>query len=82
LWQIACNESFKPITDKRKLTLELEHNTRKIIENASLVTIEAINRHSLQVDVKFLLPPAVRGFTDGPHKFQLSERDTELHRNN
>jgi hypothetical protein len=30
----------------------------------------------------FPLNPAVRGFTDGPHKFQLSESDTELHRNN
>jgi hypothetical protein len=29
----------------------------------------------LQV-VKFPLNPAVRGFTDEPHKFQLNESDT------
>jgi hypothetical protein len=31
---------------------------------------------------KLPLNPAVRRFTDGPHKFQPSESDTLLHRNN
>jgi hypothetical protein len=70
------------ISKKRKLTIRLEHNTRKTFEKRfPCNNREAIKLHPLQA-AKFPLNPALRRFTDGPYKFQVSESYTELHRNN
>jgi hypothetical protein len=63
------------------LTLQLEHNTRKIFENSFPCDNRGLPFILLQA-AKFTLNPAVRGFTYGPHKFQLCESDTEIRRNN
>jgi hypothetical protein len=73
--------SLKTIPKKRKLTLQLEHNTRKTLEKSFACDNRRLSFLLLQA-AKFPLNPTLRGFTDGPHKFQLSESDTELRRSN